>query len=100
MKKKSKFIYKLLAFLAVVLLLSIAVLIPPVGEQVSKITGIAADKIKYWAQTIVGGVVGALLLVVGVLTIEMPILGVPLVIAGLSIMGYTIWPLFSSNKSE
>ena len=98
MKRKS-IAFKLIAFLVVIVVLAMIVLIPPVTNKVAGWTGTAASKVKYIAQTIVGAGVGLLLVSFGVAALSAPIVGICLILAGVALAAYSLWPLFRPNMS-
>ena len=98
MKKKS-FAFKLTAFVAVVVVICIILLIPPVTAKVSAWTGVAASKIAYVAQTIIGTGVGIMLISFGVAALSAPIVAFALIVIGLSLLAYSLWPLFKKNST-
>ena len=95
MKKKLFFI----SILGFVVLVCIILLIPPVTTKVSSWTGIAASKIKYVAQTVVGAGVGLMLISFGVAALAAPVVGFTLIVIGLTILAYSLWPLFKSGSA-
>jgi hypothetical protein len=96
--KKPKFIYKFLTFVAIVLIIAFLLTLDPVANQVSKVTGAAADKIKMAAQYIVGIALGVMLISWGIAAISLPLLGGAMILIGLAILAYSLWPLFKSNS--
>lgn len=96
MKKRSKFSVWILLIGAIVLIICLLLLIPPVADKVSTWTNIASDKLRSVAQTVAGIVVGIILILVGIASLEIPILGGALIIAGLGMMGWNIYPLWAS----
>jgi hypothetical protein len=95
MKKSAKIILAVLAF---VVLLCIALSFDPVANTVSKVTGMASAKIKNIARTIVGAGIGVMLIYFGVLALAAtPIVGIALLVIGLAVLSYSVWPLFTSS---
>lgn len=97
MKKKS-FAFKLTAFVAVVVVICIILLIPPVTAKVSAWTGIASAKIAYVAKTVIGTGVGIMLISFGVAALSAPVVGTALIVIGVVLLAYSLWPLFKSNN--
>jgi hypothetical protein len=99
MKKKKGFI-TWLVLLSIVIVLAMLCLFDPVAETVGKWTGVAADKIKTTAKTVVGAAIGLLLISYGVAALAVPILGGALIVIGVALLAYSLWPLFTSSSSS
>lgn len=100
MKKKKGFLFSLMAFVAVVVVLALILMIPPVSNYVSKVTGVASEKLRSVAATIVGTGAGVLLVGWGIAALSMPILGGAMIVIGLALLAYSLWPLFSPRSSS
>ena len=95
MKRSIKLLLGIVAF---VVILCMILSFDPVATQVSKVTGMASAKVKGWARTIAGAGVGIMLISFGVTALAaMPIVGIALIVIGLAILAYSVWPLFSSG---
>lgn len=95
MKKGIKLLLGVVVFVVIVCML---LSFNPVATQVSKITGMASAKIKGWAQTIAGAGIGIMLISFGVTALAaMPIVGIALLIVGVAVLAYSVWPLFASS---
>lgn len=99
MKKKKGFLFTFLSFVAVVVVLAMICMIPPVADWIAKTTGVASEKIKSIAATVVGAGVGVLLVGWGIAALSLPILGGAMIIGGLALLAYSLWPLFKKSSS-
>jgi len=99
MKKRIPFIYKILIGIGLILLLAMLLMVPAVQTQVSTITKVPAATIRTWAQTIAGIALGAALVTWGIAALAIPILGGMMIIAGLALIAYAVWPLFNSTST-
>lgn len=93
-----KIVYYILVACAVVIILACIAMIPPVADRISKATGMASDKIKGIAQRAVSIAVGVALVSWGVAALAMPLLGGLMIVAGLGLLAWALWPLFQSSK--
>lgn len=94
MKPRFKLLYKIAAFLAFLVVLCMILTIPAVAEKVSNVTGIAADKLKRVGQVIMGSALGLMLVSFGVTALAaVPIVGVLLIVIGLTIAWWAVKPL-------
>lgn len=98
--KKPKLLYKFIAFVAVVVLVAIALMIPPVSDKVGEWVKVPGAKIRAVAQTIVGIGIGVMLISWGIAALSLPVLGGAMIVIGLAILAYSVWPLFRSSKSS
>jgi len=90
--KKSKFLYKVIAVLAFIILLAILLMFPPVYNTVSKATGIAATKIRNVATTVASVGIGLMLVAIGAVSFAAaPVVGLVLIGIGLAVTGYFLW---------
>lgn len=97
--KRKKGIFKFLAFVGVVVVIALLMMIPAVANAVGKVTGVTGERIRSVASTIVGAGVGVLLVGWGVAALSVPFVGVAMIVIGLALMAYTLWPLFRpANK--
>jgi len=93
-----RFIYIVLMIAGLVLILSLILMIPPVGEKVAKTLNVASDKFKMVVRTIAGIALGVLLVGWGIAALTgMPVLGAVMIIGGLGMLAWNLWPLFSSS---
>lgn len=97
MKKFSKHITIIVAILVI---LAMILLIPTVSNWLGGVVNQSGDTIRGWAQTTVGAGVGVLLLIVGVQSLAVPALGISLIIIGLALLVYALWPLFANKVSS
>lgn len=85
---------KIVAFLVVIILIALVMLIPPVSDVVAKPFKTTGQFVRNVAANVVGIGVGLLLVAFGVMAIAtVPVIGVMLIVAGLSMALYTAWPL-------
>lgn len=98
MKKRSKFFVLFLIFLGVIVILAFILLIPPVSNKVGSWVGKTGDTIRGIAQTVAGIVIGIMLITWGIAALEVPPLGVTMIIAGLGMLGWNVYPLFTSSS--
>lgn len=96
-KKRSKKDYFVM-FLGFVAVLAMLLLIPPISDWVGEKLGVAGDTIRTWAQTTAGIVVGVMLVTWGIGALSIPILGGILIVAGLGLIAWNLWPLFSKSS--
>lgn len=95
----SKLMRNLLIGLAIIILLSLLLTFQPIGDAVSKATGVASDKIRGVAQTIAAIGIGVLLILVGVTALASSVLlGGVLLVIGIILLASAVWPLFSKPK--
>jgi len=103
MKKSSKKfkgpLYTFLIIVSFVVLVAMLLTWKPVTDQVSKWTGVAADKIRSGAQTVVGIGLGVALVTWGIAALSVPILGGAMILVGLALVAYAVWPLFKSSPA-
>jgi len=91
-KKKSnldKFIYFLVAIMALALLLSFEAVGGPVGQSLN------IPKVSAIARVVLGTGIGIYLITTGVAALAVPLVGVALIVIGLIIAAYALWPLFN-----
>ena len=101
-KSPSKFkgpIYTVLTLLAIIILVAMLLQVKPVTDAVSKATGIAADKIREGAKLVVGIGLGLALVTWGIAALSLPILGGAMILVGLALLAYSVWPLFQSKPA-
>lgn len=102
-KNKSKFkgnIFKFLAFLGIVIVVAMLLQIPMVSDYVAKLTGSTGEKIRSVARTIASIAVGVALVTWGIASLAVPILGGAMIVAGLALLAYSLWPLFKSSQAK
>ena len=99
MKQKRKPITKFMIFTAIVVVIALLLSIPQVASQVGKVTGWASDKVVSVARTIVGIGLGVLLVTWGIAALSIPILGGALIVIGLTLLAFSLWPLFKPSSS-
>lgn len=85
--------------LALLFLLSAIVsMVPSASTAVGKLVGATAEKTKQVARVIMGAAVGLLLVCAGVyVAAALPIVGIALIVIGLAITLYSMWPLFKKS---
>ena len=95
MKKQFKIF---MGFLAIIAVICMILLIPPVSNWVGAKVGIAGQKIRDIAATVAGAVVGVMLISFGVTALAAaPIVGAALIITGLAMLAYSLYPLFTKT---
>lgn len=100
MKTKLKGIWKLIAFIAIIILLAIVLLMwPAAGKKVADVLKVPIQKFNDVLLTIVGGGIGLLLISFGVSAIAIPWIGVTLILIGLALLAYSAWPWFFSKST-
>lgn len=92
-------IFKFMIVLVIVILVAMLLTTKPVAGAVSKMTGWAADKIQNTARLVVGIAIAVALVTWGIAVLSIPVLGVGMIIAGLALLTYSVWPLFTSSKA-
>lgn len=100
MKGKMKGIYKVIAFLAFVVLICFIIMIPPVGKWVEEKAGVASGAIRGVASTIAGVSLGIMIALIGVAALSVPIVGIVIIAIGLAILTYSLWPWISGKKAS
>lgn len=96
--KKAKGILKVLTFLAVVIIVALILQITPVADWVGKITGVTGDKIKSAARTVITIALAAVVVSWGVASLAVPILGVSMVLIGLVMLAWSVYPMIVKPK--
>lgn len=98
--KKVKVIYKVIGFLAFIVLIALLLCIPQVSDQVAKATGWASSKIRSVAATVVGAAVGLMFISFGITALAaLPVVGIALIVIGIALLAYSLWPLFKSDAA-
>jgi len=100
MKSKTKTLYKIIAFVAIIVLIAMIILIPPVGTWVAKTTGIDGSKLRGIAQTVVAAGIGLILVMAGIAAMAVPIVGVTLILIGVGAIAWAVWPLFRPTTAN
>ena len=101
MKAKGKFkggIFKFLAVLAVVIIVSLILQIRPVSDYVGKVAGVAGDKVREVARVIASIAIAVALVTWGIASLAVPVLGGAMILAGLALLAYSVYPLFKSGS--
>lgn len=94
-----KVMRNILIALAVIILLSLVLSFEPISKGVSKVTGVAQDKLRSVAQTVASIGIGVLLVLVGVQALATSvILGGVLLVIGVVLLATAVWPLFNRPK--
>jgi len=83
-----------LTAIAVIVVLAIILLLPPVQKKVSDTLKIGSEKLRMIAATAVAAGLGVLLITWGIAALAMPILGGAMIVIGLVLIAYAVWPLF------
>lgn len=100
MKKKAlsfkSAIFKFMIVLVIIVLVAMLLTTKPVADAVSKVTGWSAAKIQSAAKFVVGIGISVALVTWGIAVMAIPVLGVGLIVAGLALLAYSVWPLFKS----
>ena len=96
--KKPKGIYKWLIFVAIVIIVALLLMWPPVSNAIAPVFKTTGDKIRQVARTIVGIGIGVALVSWGIAALSLPLLGGAMVIIGLAVLAYSVWPLFSGGS--
>jgi len=99
MKKRSKAMVYIMIGLVLLIILSLLCLFTPVANRVGGWVGKTGDQIKSIAQTVAGIALGILLVTWGIAALEIPPLGIGMIVAGLGMLGWNIYPLFSSSTT-
>jgi hypothetical protein len=99
MKRRVPAIYKFLIFVGVVAVLAMLLMLPWVSDKVGAMFGVAGDKIRTVAQTVAGVAIGVALVTWGIAALALPVLGGIMIVAGLAMIAYNVWPLFSGGAS-
>lgn len=100
MKTSAKIVYKFIGFLVIVAIVAMLLMVPPVQKAVAKATGAAEDKIRFVAGTIAGTAIGLILVNFGIVALaSIPVVGIALILAGLALAAYALYPLFKKEAS-
>ena len=97
--KKKKGIVAWMIFVSIVVVVALILMIPQASDALGKMVGVSGEKIRNVARTIVGAGVGVLLVSYGVTALAVPILGGALIVIGLALLAYSLWPLFKKTSS-
>lgn len=100
--QKGKFkgtIYKFLAFLGVVIVVALFLQIPMVSDYVGKVAGVTGEKVRSVARTIASLGIGVALVTWGIASLAVPVLGGAMIVAGLALLAYSVWPLFAKKDT-
>lgn len=84
----------ILIVLAVIMLLALLLSFDFTSEKVGAVIGVAGQKVKDVARTVLGIAIGAFLIYSGVLAISVPVVGIALVVVGVALLAYSVWPFF------
>lgn len=96
MKKKAKIF---LLILVVLMILSLVLgFWKSAADKTGEVLNVAGGTIMYWAKSVFFILLGGFLIYTGVAALAVPAIGVALILIGLFLIGYTIWPLFKSNN--
>jgi len=99
MKQKFKKLFGFLIFIALLVVASIALLYSPISDRVGTVVGVAGEKIRTIAKTVVVGGAGVLLGGWGVASLAVPVLGIPLIIIGAALLLWAAYPYISNGTS-
>jgi hypothetical protein len=91
--KRKPFIVKMLVVLGLLLLLLFLLMFKPVNDRLPSVL----TPIKSYLSTAAGIVMGGILISWGIAAIELPVLGVPMILAGLAMIAYNVWPLITQK---
>lgn len=93
MKRKAKGILKFIMFLAVVIIVCLLIqMVPGIAPWIEKTTG--WKNVKAGAKTVATVALGAVVVSWGIATLSIPILGASMVVIGLVLIGYAVYPMF------
>lgn len=97
----SKIMKWILGVIAFIVIIALVCMIPPVAAAVGGVIGWTGEKLKSVAGTVVAIGVSVLLMTLGVMALAAsPIIGAALLIVGIGLLAYSVWPLFSSSGSS
>lgn len=82
------------------MLVSLILSFDMVGGKVAEVLKVPAQTLKFWAMTVLTGSLGLYLITSGVAALAVPIVGIGLIVIGLALVAYTVWPFFGSKKAE
>jgi hypothetical protein len=101
MKKKPKPLFKFITFVAIVTAVAMLLWqVPAASNWFAGVIGTTGEAIRNTAATIVGIGIGVMLISFGVAALSVPVLGVVLVVIGLAMLGYSLWPLFKPRSQQ
>jgi phosphotransferase system glucose/maltose/N-acetylglucosamine-specific IIC component len=86
-----------LIVVSVVMLIALILSFPQAADKAGEIVGVAGDRIKDVARTVLAICVAVFLVLVGVSSLSYPFVGVTLIVVGLAIMAYSLWPYFKKG---
>jgi len=92
---KKKFTIALAIFLLLALILSF----PAVASKAGQMVGVAGDKVLFWARTALAVGIGLFLISSGVAALAAPVVGVILIVVGLALVTWAVWPIFSKPSA-
>ena len=99
--KKVKGIMKIIAGLAILILIALILLFwPSAATKVANALKVPITTFNSVLGTVVGGGIGLVLIHFGVLSLAVPWIGATLIIIGLALLVYAAWPWFGSSTSS
>ena len=98
--KKSKFFKWAVGILGFILILCMLLMVPSVSDKVAEIPVLKAtgEKIRSVAQTIAGIAIGGIMIMCGIALASIPILAAVLIIGGLGLLAWNLYPLFTNSS--
>lgn len=90
---------KILMALVGIMVLALLLSFKKVSDAVEDVVNVPTDVIQYWARIILGGAVGLFLIYSGIVAMPVPILGASLMVVGVAVLGYSVWPLVGGGQT-
>jgi hypothetical protein len=86
--------------LIIVMILALIATAKPVAEKIAAVVGSTSDTVIFWAKSALGAAVGMWLITSGIAAMTIPFVGIALIVVGLAIVTWAVWPVFSRRPGQ
>jgi hypothetical protein len=86
--------------LAIIMFLALLLSFKPVADVLSNVTGWASNTIQTVARIVLGTAIGLYLISAGVAALAVPVVGIILIVVGVALVAWSLWPVFSKKKPD
>ena len=100
MKPSRKTIVKLMTAVVIIVIIAMLMMFDPIAQKVGGAIGVLPDKLKYWGGVASALGIGVLLIITGVASLTVPILGTAMILVGLALLAYYLYPLLKGSSSN
>ncbi len=100
MTKRANKLAMYLYIVIVVMLLALILSFDRVSTFVGATLNIAAGKVQNTARTVLGVAIGIYMISSGVAALAIPIIGISLLVVGVVLVGYSLWPYLTKMGSS